>query len=299
MIQVSNLVKKFDDYNAVNNMSLYFDDNSITGLVGTNGSGKSTLLRSLVGVYKPDSGSIKVDGEEVFENMDAKLEIFYVSDDMYFPSTLNLEQVGKFYKSVYPKFDEEKFKSLLTKFPIDSKKRTSTYSKGMFRQAALIIAVSCCPKYLLLDEAFDGLDPVVRVAVRKVIAEEVSLGNMSVIIASHNLRELEDLCDTVCIMHHGELIVKITSQEIGDHFCKIQAAFNVVPEKERLMFNNVMTVDIQGKIATIAAKCKGEEIIEKLNDLNPVFTESMPMSLEEVFIYEMEAIGYDYNKIIF
>ena len=299
MIQISNLEKKFEDYKAVNNMSLCFEENTITGLVGTNGSGKSTLLRSLVGIYTPDKGNIKVDGEEVFENKDIKSRIFYVSDDMYFPNTSNLEQVGKFYKSMYPDFNEEKFKSLLTKFPIDPKKRTSTYSKGMFRQAALIIAVSCCPKYLLLDEAFDGLDPVIRVAVRKVIAEEVSEGNMSVIIASHNLRELEDLCDTICIMHKGELIAKITAEEINTYFCKIQAVFNEIPQKERLMFNGVLTVDIQGKIATIAAKCDANEIIEKIKELNPIFTESMPMSLEEVFIYEMEAIGYDYNKIIF
>ena len=299
MIQISNFVKKFEDYNAVNNIFLEIDEHSVTGLVGTNGSGKSTLLRSLVGIYQADSGSIKVDGREVFENTYAKSEIFYVSDDMYFPSTANLEQMGKFYKSMYANFSEEKFKSLLSKFPIDPKKRTSTYSKGMFRQAALIIAVSCCPKYLLLDEAFDGLDPVIRVAVRKVIAEEVSEGNMSVIIASHNLRELEDLCDTICIMHKGELITKITSEEINEHFCKIQAAFNEVPEKEKLMLEGVLTVDINGKVATIAARNDGDVILEKLKVFNPIFTETMPMSLEEVFIYEMEAIGYDYNKIIF
>lgn len=299
MIEINSVVKTFDKYNAVNKLTFDIEEGSICGLVGTNGSGKSTLLRSISGVYDVEEGCIKVDGEDIFENTERKSEVFYVSDDMYFPQNLNLLQVGRFYKSLYKNFDEEKFNELLKKFPLDAQKKTRTYSKGMYRQAALIIAISCNPKYLLLDEAFDGLDPVIRVAVRKIIAEEVSERKLTVIIASHNLRELEDLCDTVYIMHKGQLVISLKSDEIGEHFCKLQAAFKPMPEKEKLMLEDVLAVDIRGSVATIIAKCSAEKLLGEINTLNPIFTEYMSLSLEEVFVYEMEAIGYDYNKIIF
>ena len=299
MIEINNVVKKFDRYSAVNKLNFKIEDGTICGLVGTNGSGKSTLLRSISGVYNIEGGNIKVDGEDIFENTQKKSEIFYVSDDMYFPPNLNLMQIGKFYKSMYQDFDEDKFNNLLEKFPLDAKKKTRTYSKGMYRQAALIIAVSCNPKYLLLDEAFDGLDPVIRVAVRKIIVEEVAERKMTAVIASHNLRELEDLCDTVYIMHKGKLATSLKSDEIGEHFCKVQAAFKPMPEKEKLMLEDVLSVNIHGSVATIVAKCSTEKLMNEINILNPIFTEYMALSLEEVFVYEMEAIGYDYNKIIF
>lgn len=300
MIATKNFTKTFDGKNAVENLDISIEKGRIYGLVGTNGSGKSTFLRTVCGVYYADGGSVTVDGEEVYENVAAKSKVFFVSDDMYFLPNSSIEEMSKLYKGIYPTWNQEKYDNLTAKFPVDKKAKVKNFSKGMKRQAAIILALSCQPQYLLLDEAFDGLDPVIRVAVRKLIAEEVLERNMTVIISSHNLRELEDFCDMVGILHNGRLIMQHDMDSISDRYCKAQ----VVLDKNSTVLDNlqddkIMSVKKSGSIYTVVCAMSCDEAEKYLGKYNPVFMDYIPLTLEEVFVYEMEAIGYDTNNIIF
>ena len=208
MIEASNVVKRFDEYCALDGLTTSIQPGWIYGLVGTNGSGKSTFMRTIAGVYRPDEGSLKVQGAEAFENVHVKDRVLFVPDDMYFLPQATLEDMAALYRSLYSSWSQEKYQELVKRFPISDKKKLNTFSKGMKRQAAIILGIASQPDYLLLDEAFDGLDPVIRVAVRKLIADEVASRNMCVIIASHNLRELEDFCDHIGILHQGKLMLE-------------------------------------------------------------------------------------------
>lgn len=206
MIITRNLTKLFDRYEAVSNLSLEIQPGCIYGLVGTNGAGKSTLLRTLAGIYRPSSGEALLDDHPIFDHVPAKSRIVLVPDDLWFFAGATLSEMAAFYRACYPGWNEEKYRRLLTAFPLLPDKKLSGFSKGMRRQAALILALCREPDYLLLDEAFDGLDPVIRLAARKLIADEVSGRGMTALISSHNLRELEDLCDHVAILHEGRLL---------------------------------------------------------------------------------------------
>ena len=300
MIAAKNFVKTFDGKNAVDNLNVTIKNGVIYGLVGTNGSGKSTFLRSVCGVYYADEGTVTVDGEEVYENIGAKSKVFFVSDDMYFLPNSSIDDMSKLYSGVYPTWDQEKYEKLTSRFPIDKKAKIKNFSKGMKRQAAIILALSCRPQYLLLDEAFDGLDPVIRVAVRKLIAEEVAERGMTVIISSHNLRELEDFCDTVGILHNGRLIMQQTMESISGRYCKAQ----VVMDKNSTALDNlqderILSVKKSGSIYTVSCTMSCDEAEKFIGNFNPVFMDFIPLTLEEVFVSEMEAIGYDTNNIIF
>lgn len=300
MIVAKNFVKTFDGKNAVDNLNVTIKNGVIYGLVGTNGSGKSTFLRSVCGVYYADEGTVTVDGEEVYENIGAKSKVFFVSDDMYFLPNSSIDDMSKLYSGIYPTWDQKKYEKLTEKFPIDKKAKIKNFSKGMKRQAAIILALSCRPKYLLLDEAFDGLDPVIRVAVRKLIAEEVAESGMTVIISSHNLRELEDFCDTVGILHNGRLIMQQTMESISGRYCKAQ----VVMDKNSTALDNlqderILSVKKSGSIYTVSCTMSCDEAEKFIGSFNPVFMDFIPLTLEEVFVSEMEAIGYDTNNIIF
>ena len=300
MIAAKNFTKVFEDKTAVDNLNISIEKGRIYGLVGTNGSGKSTFLRTVSGVYYADGGTVTVDGEEVYENVSAKSKVFFVSDDMYFLPHSSIEDMSRLYRQIYPSWNQQKYEELTSKFPLDKNKKVKNFSKGMKRQAAIILALSCQPQYLLLDEAFDGLDPVIRVAVRKLIAEEVAERQMTVIISSHNLRELEDFCDMVGILHNGRLMMQHSMDAISDRFCKAQ----VVVDKNSNVLDNlqdarVLSVKKSGSIYTVACAMSCDEAEKFLSRFNPVFMDYIPLTLEEVFVYEMEAIGYDTNNIIF
>ena len=300
MIATKNFTKTFDGKNAVENLDISIEKGRIYGLVGTNGSGKSTFLRTVCGVYYPDGGSVTVDGEEVYENVSAKNKVFFVSDDMYFLPNSSIESMSQLYKGIYPTWNQQKYDNLTNKFPIDKNAKVKNFSKGMKRQAAIILALSCQPEYLLLDEAFDGLDPVIRVAVRKLIAEEVLERNMTVIISSHNLRELEDFCDMVGILHNGRLIMQHTMDTLSDRYCKAQVGI----DKNSTVLDNfkdekVLSIKKSGSIYTVTCAMSCDEAEKFLGRFNPVFMDFIPLTLEEVFVSEMEAIGYDTNNIIF
>jgi len=298
MIEINNLLKKFGDFTALDSISFKVESGSIFGLIGSNGAGKSTLLRSICGVYEPDGGNIVVDGMETFENTDIKDDIFFISDFPYFLPQATINETALIYQSIYKKWDSITFEHLCSVFPLDRKQKIHNMSKGMQRQAALILALSTKPRVLLLDEIFDGLDPVIRQLLKQIISDEVTNSNLTVLIASHNLRELEDFCDHIGLLHKGGILFEqeLDSLKLGIH--KVQAAFRPLPRVDEFEIFDIVKKETRGSLVTFVARGTHDEILEKLNTLNPVFSEIIPLSLEEVFISEMEAAGYDLNNII-
>lgn len=299
MILADNITKRFEKHTALDKVTMKIERGCIYGLVGTNGSGKSTMLRLISGVYRPDGGRVLIDDNPVFENPEQKAKVFFVSDDLYFPSQATLDMMAEFYKAAYSKWSDKRYQKLCELFPIGQKRKISTFSKGMRRQAALILALASSPEYLLLDEAFDGLDPVIRHAVRRIISDMISEYNITVIISSHNLRELEDFCDKVGLLHNGVLRLECDMDKIQLGFCKLQAAFRPMPAELDIKGVRVITKEIRGSVATIVCAAGSQEAIKAVSELSPLFCEAVSLTLEEVFIYEMEALGYDYSKIIF
>lgn len=299
MIQATGLTKRFDDFVALDGFNTNIPNGTIYGLVGSNGSGKSTLLRLISGIYRPDSGDIHVDGVSPFENPATKEKIFHVSDDLYFLPQSNMNDMAEFYSKMYPGFSWEGYAEMCSRFPIDPKKRINTFSKGMKRQVSLILALSCRPQYLLLDEAFDGLDPVIRGGLRKILVDQITSYGMTVIISSHNLRELEDLCDFMGLLHQGHVIFEREIDEVKLGFCKVQAGFSVPPTPEQLQPLDIMQLNQTGSVLSMVVRGTKGDIIEFMSGLSPMFVETVPLTLEEVFVHEMEAIGYDYSKILF
>lgn len=300
MIKATNLVKRFDELTALDSLNTVIEDGCICGLVGSNGAGKSTLLRLIAGVYQPTEGRITVDEQDIYENMAVKQQIYFVPDDLYFLPGSTMDDMAKYLKNMYVNWNQQRYEELLTKFPMKRNTRLHNSSKGMRRQAALILALSCQPKYLLLDEAFDGLDPVLRLALRKIMADDVMQRGMSVLIASHNLRELEDVCDQVGLLHQGHILFQRELNDLKLGFCKVQAAFRpMIPEEVLRKELDVLKLEISGSMVSIVARGTVEEVSEKLEKHQPLFCEAVPMMLEEIFIYEMEAVGYDYNNVLF
>lgn len=279
MIKTVSLTKTFGPTPALENLSTTIESGSIYGLVGSNGAGKSTLLHLLAGIYRPTSGSIEIDGQPVYENSACKQQIFFIPDEIYQQPGASMESMAKLYACLYTQWSQQRYEQLVQRFPIDPKRKLSTCSKGMRRQIAIILGMSCMPKYLLLDEAFDGLDPVIRVAVRKLISDDVIERGTTVLIASHNLRELDQLrCD----------------------FAKIQFAARPLPSREQLaQLFPIISMHSSGSIAEMVVRGNPIQIQQKLSVFHPLLCETVPLTLEEIFITEMEAVGYDYNNVIF
>lgn len=299
MIEIRNLTKKFDKVVAVNNLCVNISEGSVLGLVGSNGSGKSTLLRLLAGVYQADSGEIRINGNKLFDNPKAKGECYFIPDFPFFYNNSTINSTAFLYRALYPNWNEEQFNRYCSMFPIKRDAKIINMSKGMQRQAALILALSTCPKYLFLDEIFDGLDPVVRHLLKKILIEHVDEHKMTVIIASHNLRELEDLCDRICLMHRGCMIMERDIDSLRLSFRKVQVAFSEIPNKPNLFEGiNVVNVWKNGNIFNVTIRGTEEDFMPTLNALNPAFISAMPLTLEEIFISEMGAAGYDTNSIL-
>lgn len=298
MIIASALTKKFDSKTALNSITLTIPDGCVYGLVGSNGSGKSTLLRLISGVYMEDGGEITVDGERAFNNPQIKSKIAFLGDTPYFLPQSNLKEMADLYNSMYPDFDYKIYNHLLTVFPLDPKARLTTFSKGMQRQAALILALSTNPKYLLMDEAFDGLDVVMRRVLANIVMDGVEKRGMTVIIASHNLRELENVCDNVCVIHNGDIISNGSIESLRGNIHKVQVAFSQVPEMS--VFNSlyVMKAERTGSLLSLVVKGNEDEIMQFINTLNPLYAECIEPTLEEVFVYELEVVGYDVKNIL-
>lgn len=297
MIKANNLTKKFGENKALDSVTFEIPEGSIYGLVGSNGSGKSTFMRLISGVYMADGGEILVDNQNPFDNSLIKSKICYLPDTPYFIHQSNLNEMMRYYKMLYKDFDIDRFEQLLKIFPLDRRARISTMSKGMQRQAALILAISTKPKYLLLDEAFDGLDPIMRKVLKSLLAEGVSDG-MTAIIASHNLRDLDELCDTVGVLHGGKVLLSDDIENLRGGIHKVQAVFNMVPDIS--VFEGLDIVNIEKSGSVVQLVCRGDEqyIKDYIGKLLPQFLEIIPPSFEEIFMYELEVNGYDAKNII-
>ena len=297
MIEAKNLTKRFGSLMAVDHINAQILDGSVFGLIGTNGAGKSTFLRMLSGVLKPDEGSVTIDGKEVYENVEVKSRFFYISDDQYFFSNSTPEQLMKFYMGVYPKFNKNRFIHLMDSFELDRKRKINTFSKGMKKQVSVICGVCAGTDYLFCDETFDGLDPVMRQTVKSIFAAELVNRSFTPVIASHNLRELEDICDHVGLLHEGGIIFnqEIDNLRLGTH--KIQCAFKEPKAKEDFKGLDILHYENYGSLSVMIIRGSVERTQKVIDKFAPLYSEVVPMSLEEIFISEMEVRGYDSEGI--
>lgn len=298
MIEAKSLVKRFGAVTALDSISCTVEESSIFGLVGSNGAGKSTFLRTLAGIYQPDGGSVFIFGKEPFENSSVKEKLFFISDYPYFLPQATLKNMASFYAGLYSNWSKERFEEMCRLFPLNTSAKIVNMSKGMQRQAALICAMAAQPKLLLLDEIFDGLDPVMRQLLKRIISREVADRQMTVIIASHNLRELEDFCDHVGLFHRGGVVFDKDLDELKLGICRVQAAFRPLPEQAAFAGLDIVKQETHGSLVNFVVRGNQEKILEQINSLQPVFVELLPLTLEEVFISEMEAAGYDIDNIL-
>lgn len=300
MIEALNVSKSFNDIKAVDDITATIKDGTVFGLIGTNGAGKSTFLRMASGVLKPDKGEILIDKIPVFENEQAKEKIFYISDEQHFLPSSTGNDMKRFYKKFYRRFDEKRFDDFMDKFELDRNRKISTFSKGMKKQVSVICGVCANTEYLFCDETFDGLDPVVRQAVKSIFAGEIEERNLTPVVASHNLRELEDICDHVGLLHRGGILLSKDLEEMKFNIHKIQCVFNNEKDEEVLYGKiDIINREKRGSLVTITARGTQVEIVDAIKEFNPVFYEVLPLSLEEIFISETEVVGYDIKKLIF
>ena len=300
MIEAVNLTKRFDDIVAVDHISATIKDGSVFGLIGTNGAGKSTFLRLASGVLKPDEGCITIDGHEVFENTPAKKRFFYISDEQYFFNNSTPLEIMHYYRHVYEGFNEERFHKLMKNFGLDEKRKIHTFSKGMKKQVSVICGVCASTDYLFCDETFDGLDPVMRQTVKSIFAADMEDRNLTPIIASHNLRELEDICDHVGLLHKGGILLSRDLEDMKFHIHKIQCVLKDKDQERQLQKEmDVLKTEHQGSLLLLTVRGTREQIMEKIQGKNPLFCEILPLTLEEIFISETEVAGYEIKNMFF
>lgn len=295
MIKAEKLTKRFEGFTALDNISCTIQDGCIYGMVGSNGAGKSTLLRILTGVYRQDEGSVAIDGQPVWDNPAVKRRIAYVPDELYFPGGANLHRMAEMYRSLYPGFDRARLEELVKTFNLDPAKSIQTFSKGMKRQAATILALATRPDYIFFDETFDGLDPVMRNYVKSLICEDVLERGASAVITSHSLRELEDTCDQLALLHKGGLVLESDLQQLKTAQFKIQIAFADEYDRSRFDGIDVLHFVKHGSVSNLIVRGDREETVDRLQAMHPILLDVLPLSLEEVFTYEMELLGYSYQ----
>lgn len=298
MIQAEKLTKTFDKKVALDNLTCRIPDGCVYGLVGSNGAGKSTFLRLLCGIYKADAGKILYDGMPVYENPGVKETIMFVPDELYFLPQASMNRMAKMYRAIYKNFSMEKFKKLAEAFGLDPKANINTFSKGMKRQAATALALAVQPKYLFFDETFDGLDPVKRNLVKTLIYNDVAERNSTAIITSHSLRELEDTCDQLALLHQGGIVFESDIQELKTSLFKVQIAFREPYSRDLFDDLPMLTYTQKGSVANFILRGDKEETEARLSAMDPLVLDILPLSLEEVFIHEMEALGYSNKDII-
>ena len=299
MIEVNNVTKKFGDFTALDGLNMHVDRGAIYGLVGPNGAGKSTIIRHLSGVYKQDAGEIRIDGQPVYENEKLKQRFTVIPDEIFFFTQANTMDMMKFYKNLYPTFDEALFKKILNCFPeINPKKMVRTLSKGMQKQVAFMLSIAARPELMILDEPVDGLDPVMRRQIWSLIMSDVAEHGLTVLVSSHNLRELEDVCDHVGIMNHGKILIERSLDELQTSITKIQLAFEdelpTLPPEIQVL-KRVST----GRVHTLIVKGEPKAAEQRIAALNPLLMDVLPLTLEEIFIYELGGENYAVKEIIF
>jgi len=300
MIEAIKTKKSFGDIEAVQDVSATIKEGEVFGLVGTNGAGKSTFLRMIAGVLKPDEGQILIDGEDVFENEAAKNKLFFIPDEQYFFPNSTPQDMMEYYAMIYPDFDKKKFTEYMAKFGLEMKRKINTFSKGMKRQVSVLLGICANTKYLLCDETFDGLDPVMRQAVKSIFVSEIINRDFTPIVASHNLRELEDICDHVGLLHKGGILFSRDLDDMKSNIHKVQCVFEDPTDEEIILKElDVLECSKSGSLLTITARGMYMEIEERINRRNPIFQEVLPLTLEEIFISETEVKGYDIKNLIF
>lgn len=297
MIEVRNVVKTFDGFRALDGLSMTVPDGAVYGLVGPNGSGKSTILRHVTGIYRQDSGEVLLDGEPVYENPAAKARMAYIPDDVFYFLQSNVRDMMKFYRGIYPDFDAERFERLREAFPqLDDKKTIRTMSKGMQKQAAFWLQMCLRPEVLVLDEPVDGLDPVMRRQVWGILMADAAERGLTVLVSSHNLRELEDVCDHVGILDHGKLLLERSLSELQENIVKINIA---LPDGASLPEGlNPLHESAVGRLKTLILRGDSEELQARLQECRPLFMDALPLSLEEIFIYELGGNDYAVKDIL-
>ena len=297
MIEVKNVVKRFGDFLALDGVNINVQKGSVYGLVGPNGAGKTTIIKHMAGIYRQDFGTVKIDGTPVYENSDIKKRIAYVSDDLYFFPGYSIKDMASYYKGIYPSWSDERFKEIADVFKIDPKRNVRRLSKGMQKQAAFWLGLSANPDVMILDEPVDGLDPVMRKNVWNLILAEVAKRGMTVLVSSHNLRELEDVCDHVGIMNQGKVAIEKALDEVKGNIHKVQTAFaNGLPEPLRDSLE-ILKHEKVGSIDMLIIRGGYDEIESKIHDYSPLILDMVPLTLEEVFIYELGGMGYELEII--
>lgn len=297
MIEFVNVTKKFGDFTAVEEISFKVEPSSIYGLIGYNGAGKTTLLKTAAGIYKADSGKVTMDGQDIFDNDDIRRKMFYIPDDLYFPMNASINSMAKFYAEYHPDFSYKTLNNLLDVYGLNGKKKIRGFSKGMQRQAEIILALASRPKFLLLDETFDGLDPQKKEVTKRIFMEYMAETEASLIISSHNLSELSDLCDNVGLINGKKLTMDCSVYDISQNYSKIRLIFD--REVTEFDFRGIeyKSLDIDGRVAMIIFDKNTAEQKEKLNSLLPMAMDEYKLTMEEVFLNEMEEKKYDITKI--
>ena len=297
MIEVKNAVMRFDDKNALDGVSLTIPEGCAYGLLGSNGAGKSTLLRALSGIYRLSGGELFIDGEPVYDNAKVKERVFFINDETVQFNSMTLTEMKQYYKSFYGTFSEELWQKLYSALNLPLKKRLNTFSKGMKRQAAVICGIACRTPYLFLDEAFDGLDPTMRIIVKQMLIDAMVDSKLTVIFSSHNLNEIDEFCDRVGLLHDGKVVFDRELDSVKGSVFKIQTAFEKPFAKENLSGFDILHVETSGSVVHLIARGDRETVKAQLEQFKPKFYDEVPLSLEEIFIYEMEGLGYDSSKL--
>ena len=299
MIELKNVDKTLGGVHAVDHVSGTIREGMVFGLIGSNGAGKSTLLRMISGVIRPDDGTILCDGAPVFENPEAKAQICFLPDTPYFFPNADIRQMRDYYAMIYPAFNRKQFDTLADRFRLDPKRSIHAFSKGMKKQVSILLGLCAGTKYLLCDETFDGLDPVVRQAVKSLIAAEIIERDFTPVISSHNLRELEDICDSIGLLHEGRLLLTRDLDDAKNNICKLQC---VIPdsrrEQELISSLRILKMERTGSLLTLTVRGERTEILKKTQAQEPLFVEALPLTLEEIFISETEVAGYDIKDFL-
>jgi ABC-2 type transport system ATP-binding protein len=297
VIEARDLTKRYGKHTALQGLGMKAEPGSIFGLVGYNGAGKTTLLKCAIGMFRPEEGKVLVEGENVYDNAAIKRKMFFIPDELFFLPQASMERMAAFYRGFYPDWSQSTFTKLSGLFKLDTKARVGGFSKGMQRQAAFIFALSARPKYLLLDELFDGLDPAKRNLVRQLLLEAIAGNGMSVVISSHNLREMEDLCDRIGVINDRRIVYESSIEDLRGSRRRYRAIFQEPPAPEAFGSVGCAKLKVEGKVATFVARRDEGETDRALAQLSPVFVEKMPMTLEEIFLDEMEVGDYDFSGI--
>lgn len=298
MICAKNVTMKFGDFTALDSLNCRIPRGCVYGLVGSNGAGKSTFLRLIAGVYRPAMGRVTIEGVPVYDTPEAKERVAFVPDELFFLPHANMHRMAAFYRANYRTFSEERYAELVEAFDLNPKANLATFSKGMRRQAAIILALSTMPDYILFDETFDGLDPVMRNLVKRVIYDDVETRGTTAVISSHSLRDLEDTCDQLALLHKGGLIFESDIENLKTSLFKVQIAFSQPFDRDILDGIEVLNWSRKGSVANAIVRGDRAQVQKQLTDKQPLLLDLLPLTLEEIFLYEMEALGYVFDDVL-